>query len=103
MAQLVAVFKESLWFSSDHKSAIIDSWSFKAFNTVSSSIFVLCSIIVSSRQFFGEPLRCDAGEVSSKYKRTTSGAVAVLVSVVLLTPFHKELLFLLLVILGALD
>ena len=32
---------------------------------VTSSLLVLGSIIVVARQFFGEPIRCDAGTVSN--------------------------------------
>ena len=39
----------------------IDNWTFKLFYKWSTSIFVFGSMCVSHRQFFGEPIECDAG------------------------------------------
>jgi hypothetical protein len=63
MAAIVAGFKEALWFGEAKKTVCIDSWTFKLFNKVTSGLLVLGSVIVTSRQFFGEPIRCDAGAV----------------------------------------
>lgn len=62
MAQLLTKFKE--FFILKEKSISIDSWSFQMFNIYSTAIFMFCSIVVTARQFFGEPIRCDAGSVS---------------------------------------
>ena len=66
MAAILGSLKDALWFT--HKKApCIDSWTFQIFNKVTSSLLVLGSVIVVARQFFGEPIRCDAGTVSSNY------------------------------------
>ena len=64
MAAILGSLKDALWFT--HKKApCIDSWTFQIFNKVTSSLLVLGSVIVVARQFFGEPIRCDAGTVSN--------------------------------------
>ena len=62
MAAIIAAFREALWFH-DKKAPCIDSWTFILFNKVTAGLFVLGSVMVSGRQFFGEPIRCDAGAV----------------------------------------
>merc|ERR1712168_1161554 len=37
----------------------IDNWSFKCFYKITTSILVACSVISTSKQFFGDPIRCD--------------------------------------------
>ena len=65
MAEILGGIKNALWFT--HKKApCIDSWTFQIFNKVTSSLLVLGSIVVVARQFFGEPIRCDAGTVSNR-------------------------------------
>ncbi len=59
MAQMLTTFKEMLVFK--EKSLSIDSWTFMLFNKVTTPLLVLCSLAVSARQFFGEPIRCDTG------------------------------------------
>ena len=44
----------------------IDNWTFKFFYKATVLLVVLCSVVVTSRQFFGEPISCDAGQVSHK-------------------------------------
>ena len=67
MAQLVAMFKESTFLGGGkgEKNIVIDSWTFKLFNKATTGLLVLGSIAVTARQFFGEPIRCDAGKVRS--------------------------------------
>ena len=40
---------------------VVDSAAFALFNKVTSPLFIAFSVIVSTRQFFGEPIVCDAG------------------------------------------
>ncbi len=42
----------------------VDNWTFKAFYRVSTTAFVLFSVLVTARQFFGAPIACDVGNVS---------------------------------------
>ena len=62
MAAIIAGFKEALWFERK-KTIVIDSWTFQAFNKVTAGLLVMGSVMVVARQFFGEPIRCDAGTV----------------------------------------
>ena len=41
-----------------------DNWAFKLFYKVTTMLIVACSILVTSRQFFGSQITCDAGAVS---------------------------------------
>ncbi|XP_023325622.1 innexin inx2-like [Eurytemora carolleeae] len=47
-------------------SPTIDNWTFRLFYQYSTSIFLTSSILVTSHQFFGNPIQCDlpAGGVS---------------------------------------
>jgi len=60
MAEILGILKKSLWFT-NKKTLVIDSWSFQLFNKVTSSLLVTFSILVTAKQFFGRPIRCDAG------------------------------------------
>jgi len=42
-------------------SISIDNWGFKLFYKWSTSLLVFCSVMVTARQFFGNPIQCDAG------------------------------------------
>ena len=64
MAALLTAFKDALFFKDE--KLVIDSWVFQMFNTVTSPAMVLASVIVSSRQFFGEPIKCDPGTVKKE-------------------------------------
>ena len=37
----------------------IDNWSFKCFYKITTSILLTCSLISTTKQFFGEPIQCD--------------------------------------------
>ena len=50
-------------FSWAKDTECIDSWIFKLMNKLTPGMLTIASIIVSARQFFGEPIRCDAGAV----------------------------------------
>ena len=41
------------------KEPSIDNWTFRLFYRYSSALLILGSFIVSSNQFFGEPIQCD--------------------------------------------
>ena len=63
MAAILSSLKDALWFA-HNKAPCIDSWTFQIYNRVTTSLLAICSVVVVARQFFGEPIRCDAGEVS---------------------------------------
>ena len=62
MAELVRMFKDALWFR-NKKSITIDSSAFKTSSSLTPALMVLGSIIVTARQFFGHPIKCDPGAV----------------------------------------
>ncbi len=47
----------------DVRTISVDNWTFKLYYKVSVVLVVFCSVIVTSRQFFGSPINCDPGEV----------------------------------------
>ena len=63
MAELIAVLRKALWFT-EEDSLMIDSAVFQLHNKVTIIVFVASSILVFTKQFFGSPIRCDAGYVS---------------------------------------
>ena len=48
----------------DVNTISVDNWTFKMYYKVTVMLTVFCSLIVTSRQFFGSPINCDAGIVS---------------------------------------
>lgn len=63
MDPLLSAVKSAFTFQGQSKTCI-DSWTFQLFNVISSPMFFIGSIVVSCRQFFGEPIRCDPGAAS---------------------------------------
>ena len=63
MAELIGVLRKALWFT-EEDSLMIDSTVFQLHNKVTIIVFVFSSILVFTKQFFGSPIRCDAGYVS---------------------------------------
>ena len=43
-------------------SISIDNWGFRLFYKWSTTLLVCCSFLVTARQFFGDPINCDAGK-----------------------------------------
>ena len=64
MAELLGIFRDNPLFKRKDKNICIDSLTFRLLNKVTTSILVICSIAVTARQFFGDPISCDAGKVS---------------------------------------
>ena len=58
MAELIVMFKDALSFG-NKQSIVIDSWEFKTSSQFTPALLVLGSMIVTARQFFGQPIRCD--------------------------------------------
>ena len=58
MAELIVMFKDALSFD-NKRSIVIDSWEFKTSSQFTPALLVLASMIVTARQFFGQPIRCD--------------------------------------------
>ena len=64
MAELLGAFGKAIGSFLELKQVSIDNWCFKLFYKVTTSLLVICSVLVTFRQFFGEPIQCDAGSVS---------------------------------------
>ena len=48
----------------------IDNWSFKCFYKITTSILLACSVISTSKQFFGNPIQCDIVSSNTKWDMT---------------------------------
>ena len=62
MAELLLMLKDVLTFGNQNR-VVIDSWEFKTSSQFTPALLVLSSTIVTVRQFFGEPIQCDPGQV----------------------------------------
>ena len=63
MADLIGLIRKALWFT-EEDSLTIDSKVFQLYNKVTIIVFIASSVLVTTRQFFGHPISCDAGYVS---------------------------------------
>ena len=64
MAELVNLFRNlNVFGKHSSRSLKIDSFAFTAFCQITPSLMVLGSVIVTARQFFGDPIKCDIGNV----------------------------------------
>jgi len=61
MAELIGVVSKAVGSYFELQQVSIDNWSFKLFYKITTSILVLSSVLVTARQFFGDPIKCDAG------------------------------------------
>ena len=61
---LVGIVNKATKVIFDINTISVDNWAFKLFYKVTTLLFVFCSVVVTSRQFFGSPINCDAGTVS---------------------------------------
>ena len=62
MTALILMLKDVLTFGNQNR-VVIDSWEFKTSSQFTPALLVLSSTIVTARQFFGEPIQCDPGQV----------------------------------------
>ena len=51
----------SKYFEYVKDTDVIDSWTFKLMGLYTPAWLILSSVLVGTRQVFGEPIRCDAG------------------------------------------
>ena len=61
---LVGIVTKATKLFLDVNTISVDNWAFKLFDKATVVIIVSCSVVVTSRQFFGSPIYCDAGAVS---------------------------------------
>ena len=64
MAELLGAFGKAISSFLELKQVSIDNWCFKLFYKITTSVLILSSVLVTARQFFGEPIQCDAGSRS---------------------------------------
>ena len=64
---LVGIVNKATKLFFDVNTISVDNWTFKMYYKVTVMLVVFCSVMVSSRQFFGSPISCDAGAVSKTY------------------------------------
>ena len=65
-AEILGAFGKAISIFLELKQVSIDNWCFKLFYKITTSLLLLSSVLVTARQFFGEPIQCDAGSVSRK-------------------------------------
>ena len=75
MNRVVWAVKDAIWFRQTEWGRVyIHSWVFTLFNTFTSAFCTMSAFMVSSRQFFGDPIICDSGPVCRKEKKIKSCA-----------------------------
>ncbi len=62
MAALISVMSKSAK-SFMTSNVAVDNWTFKCFYKVTTTVCVASSVAATARQFFGQPIHCDAGSV----------------------------------------
>ena len=63
MAELLGAVSKATSSFLGLKQTSIDNWGFKLFYRFTTPILLFSSILVTARQFFGEPIQCDAASV----------------------------------------
>merc|ERR1712106_416365 len=59
MAEILGAATTATKFFFEVNAISIDNWSFKCFYKITTSILLACSVISTSKQFFGDPIQCD--------------------------------------------
>ena len=64
MNRVIWALKDAIWFRQTEWGRLyIHNWVFDLFGTVTSGFCTLSAFMVSSRQFYGDPIICDSGPV----------------------------------------
>lgn len=59
MAEVLGAVTTATKFFFEVNQISIDNWSFKCFYKITTSILLTCSLMSTTKQFFGEPIQCD--------------------------------------------
>jgi len=59
MAEVLGAVTTATKFFFEVNQISIDNWSFKCFYKITTSLLLTCSLISTTKQFFGEPIQCD--------------------------------------------
>ena len=60
MAEILGAANSATKFFLEVNQISIDNWTFKLFYKATTSILIVCSVVSSSKQFFGDPINCEA-------------------------------------------
>ena len=64
MNRIIWAVKDAIWFRQTEWGRLyIHNWVFSLFGTVTSGFCTMSAFMVSSRQFYGDPIICDSGPV----------------------------------------
>ena len=64
MNRIIWAVKDAIWFRQTEWGRLyIHNWVFDLFGTVTSGFCTMSAFMVSSRQFYGDPIICDSGPV----------------------------------------
>jgi len=63
MADIIRLVSRATNTFLDINSVTVDNWTFKLFYKFSVILLISSSVLVASKQFFGGPISCDAGQV----------------------------------------
>jgi len=61
MADILGLVSKASKSYVESNTISVDNWTFKFFYKATVLLVVLCSVLVTSRQFFGSPISCDVG------------------------------------------
>ena len=69
MNRVIWAVKDAIWFRQTEWGRLyIHNWVFSLFGTMTSGFCTMSAFMVSSRQFFGDPIICDSGPVCPELK-----------------------------------
>ena len=59
MAEILGAATSATKFFLEVNHISIDNWTFKLFYKATTTLLLACSVIASSKQFFGDPINCE--------------------------------------------
>ena len=59
MAEILGAATSATKFFLEVNQVSIDNWTFKLFYKATTTLLLGCSVIASSKQFFGDPINCE--------------------------------------------
>ena len=64
MAEILGAATSATKFFLEVNQVSIDNWTFKLFYKATTTLLLGCSVIASSKQFFGDPINCEIVRIS---------------------------------------
>ena len=65
MAEILGAATSATKFFLEVNQISIDNWTFKLFYKATTTLLLACSVIASSKQFFGDPINCEVVRIFS--------------------------------------